>query len=79
MCIRDRVVTPYYNKCTQNGLLRHYEAVAGSTDKPIIVYNVPTRTCVNIEPVSYTHLSIVRPSAAQRFSISRASGRLSSD
>ena len=51
------VVTPYYNKCTQNGLLRHYEAVAGSTDKPIIVYNVPTRTCVNIEPRTYCELA----------------------
>ena len=51
------IVTPYYNKCTQNGLLRHYEAVAGSTDKPIIVYNVPTRTCVNIEPRTYCELA----------------------
>ena len=50
-------MTPYYNKCTQNGLLRHYEAVAGSTDKPIIVYNVPTRTCVNIEPRTYCELA----------------------
>lgn len=51
------VVTPYYNKCTQNGLIRHYEAVADSTDKPVIVYNVPTRTCVNIEPRTYQALA----------------------
>jgi 4-hydroxy-tetrahydrodipicolinate synthase len=42
------VVTPYYNKCTQAGLLAHYTAIASVTSLPIIVYNVPSRTGVNI-------------------------------
>ena len=44
------VVTPYYNKATQNGLYRHYKAVASAVDLPIIMYNVPSRTGVNIQP-----------------------------
>ena len=47
------VVTPYYNKATQKGVIKHYEAISESVDRPIIVYNVPTRTCVNIEPQTY--------------------------
>ena len=43
-------VTPYYNKPTPEGLYRHYAALAKSTDLPIIVYNVPGRTCCNIKP-----------------------------
>ncbi len=43
-------VTPYYNKPTPEGLYQHYAALAGSTDLPIIVYNVPGRTCCNITP-----------------------------
>lgn len=43
-------VTPYYNKPTPEGLFRHYEALAGATDLPIVVYNVPGRTCCNITP-----------------------------
>lgn len=43
-------VTPYYNKCTQEGLIKHYSEIASSTDLPIIVYNVPSRTGVNILP-----------------------------
>lgn len=43
-------VTPYYNKCTQDGLLRHYEEIASCADLPIIVYNVPSRTGMNIMP-----------------------------
>jgi 4-hydroxy-tetrahydrodipicolinate synthase len=42
------VVTPYYNKPTQAGMYEHYKAVAASTDKPVIIYNVPGRTGVNI-------------------------------
>lgn len=42
------VVTPYYNKCTQQGLVKHYETIAQSTPLPIIVYNVPGRTGVNV-------------------------------
>lgn len=44
------VVTPYYNKCTQNGLVEHYKAVCSCVDIPVIAYNVPTRTRVNINP-----------------------------
>lgn len=44
------IVTPYYNKCTQGGLVQHYTKVAESTDLPIIMYNVPSRTGCNILP-----------------------------
>ena len=44
------LVTPYYNKTTQNGLVAHYEAVAAATDLPLILYNVPSRTGLNIQP-----------------------------
>ena len=43
-------VTPYYNKPTAEGLYRHYAELAGATDLPIVVYNVPGRTCCNITP-----------------------------
>lgn len=44
------VVTPYYNKATQNGLYEHYKAIASVVEIPIILYNVPSRTGVNILP-----------------------------
>lgn len=50
-------VTPYYNKPTQEGLVQHYQAIANSTDLPIIVYNVPGRTGVNIEPATLVRLA----------------------
>jgi 4-hydroxy-tetrahydrodipicolinate synthase len=50
-------VTPYYNKPTQEGLYQHFRAIAGSTPLPIIVYNVPGRTGVNIEPSTLARLA----------------------
>ncbi len=51
------VVTPYYNKATQKGLIASYNAIADASDKPIIVYNVPSRTGVGIEPSTYVELA----------------------
>lgn len=51
------IVTPYYNKSTQNGLFENYKAIATSVDSPIILYNVPSRTGVNIDPKTYLKLS----------------------
>lgn len=50
-------VTPYYNKCTQNGLIRHYTAIADSTALPLILYNVPSRTGVDLSAESCKILS----------------------
>ncbi len=52
-------VTPYYNKPTQEGLVLHYRAIAESTDLPIVVYNVPGRTGVNVEPATLARLAQV--------------------
>ena len=51
------VVTPYYNKATQKGLIASFNAIADASDKPIIAYNVPSRTGVGIEPSTYLELS----------------------
>ena len=53
-------VTPYYNKPTQEGLYEHYRAIAGSTSLPIVLYNVPGRTGVNLEVRTVARLSEVR-------------------
>src|SRR6185369_487901 len=50
-------VTPYYNKPTQEGLYQHYKAIAESTTLPIVVYNVPGRTGVNVEPATLVRLA----------------------
>lgn len=51
------LVTPYYNKCTQAGLVAHYKKIADTVDIPCIVYNVPGRTGVNIKPETYAKLA----------------------
>ena len=51
------VVTPYYNKATQNGLIRMYTAIADASTKPLILYDVPSRTGVGIEPATYAALA----------------------
>lgn len=66
-------VTPYYNKTTQRGLVAMYNTIADASTKPIIVYNVPSRTGVNIEPATYAELA-KHPMIA---GIKEASGNLS--
>jgi len=51
------LVTPYYNKTTQNGLVAMFTAIADASTKPVILYNVPSRTGVNIEPATYAKLA----------------------
>ena len=51
------VVTPYYNKATQNGLIAHFSAIADKSDKPIILYNVPSRTGCNLLPATVAELA----------------------
>lgn len=67
------VVTPYYNKTTQKGLVEHYKAIATSVHVPIILYNVPSRTGVNITPETCQELSKIENIVA----IKEASGNLS--
>ncbi len=51
------VVTPYYNKATQNGLIRMFTQIADASTSPVLLYNVPSRTGVNIEPTTYEVLA----------------------
>ena len=51
------IVTPYYIKATQNGLVKMYSELADAVSKPLILYNVPSRTGVNIEPATYAKLA----------------------
>ena len=67
------VVTPYYNKTTQRGLIAHYKDIAESVSLPIILYNVPSRTGVNIEPQTCLELSKIDNIVA----IKEASGNIS--
>lgn len=67
------IVTPYYNKTTQRGLVNHFKIIAESTSLPIIVYNVPARTGMNIEPKTVLELSKIKNIAG----IKEASGNIS--
>lgn len=67
------VVTPYYNKTTQDGLVAHYKKIAESTTLPIILYSVPSRTGVNILPETCKKLSEIENIVA----IKEASGNIS--
>ncbi len=68
------IVTPYYNKATQNGLVAHYKYIAERVSLPIILYNVPSRTGVNIKPETYAKLADVENIVA----IKEANGDISS-
>ena len=67
------VVTPYYNKATQNGLIAHFTTIADKVDKPIILYNVPSRTGCNLLPATVEKLA-EHPNIA---AIKEASGNMS--
>lgn len=54
------LITPYYNKPTQEGLYRHYKAVAESVDLPLVLYNIPGRTGVNMLPATIARLSSIK-------------------
>lgn len=66
------LVTPYYNKCSEEGLYRHYKTIAHSTSLPIIIYNVPKRTGVDMKPSLVKKISQIENIAA----IKEASGSL---
>ena len=58
------VVTPYYNKPPQRGIVAHFEAIAQVSDRPIVVYNIPARVVINIEPDTMTRLAEIETVAA---------------
>lgn len=67
------IVTPYYNKCTNKGMIEHFTAVANTTTLPVILYNVPGRTAVNIPPDVVVAMSKVK----NVIGVKEASGNIS--
>ncbi len=67
------IITPYYNKTTQKGLIKHFEAINNEVKTPIILYNVPSRTGVNIKPYTLVEIAKLSNVAA----IKEASGDIS--
>ncbi len=67
------VITPYYNKTNNKGLFKHFESINNAVDTPIILYNVPSRTGVNITPIQLLELSKLKNIVA----IKEASGNIS--
>src|SRR5882757_6988242 len=54
------LISPYYNKPTQDGIFRHYQAIAASVDLPLLVYNIPGRTGSNIAPETFARLAEIK-------------------
>ncbi|KAF4515895.1 hypothetical protein B566_EDAN000131 [Ephemera danica] len=54
------LITPYYNKPTQEGLYRHYKAIAEAVDLPLVLYNIPGRTGVNMLPATIARLAVIK-------------------
>ena len=67
------VITPYYNKTTQKGLVEHFKAISSKVTKPIIIYNVPSRTGLNILPKTLKQLCTIENIVA----VKEASGDIS--
>lgn len=67
------IVTPYYNKATQNGLVKMFETIADASDKPLVLYNIAGRTGINIAPATFAKMKGYRNISA----IKEASGNIS--
>ena len=68
------IVTPYYNKPTPEGMLEHYKAVAGATSLPVVLYNVPGRTGINVDVPTLVKIAKACPNVV---AVKEASGNIS--